>query len=64
MRLIGFVLVLTLGLTLAPLAGEAQQADKMPLVGILDGGVPHLFTAFREACASWGMSRVKTSGSQ
>jgi putative tryptophan/tyrosine transport system substrate-binding protein len=54
MRLIGFVLVLTLGLTLAPLAGEAQQADKMPLVGILDGGVPHLFTAFREGLRELG----------
>jgi putative tryptophan/tyrosine transport system substrate-binding protein len=35
MRLIG--LVLALGLTLAPLAAEAQQGGKIPLVGVVSG---------------------------
>ena len=38
MRLIG--LVLALGLVLAPLAVEAQQAVKVPRIGYLSGGDP------------------------
>ena len=35
MRRIGLTVVLILGLVLAPLAGEAQQAPKVPKVGFL-----------------------------
>ena len=35
MRLIGLAVVLSLGLTLAPLAGEAQQAEKVYRIGWL-----------------------------
>jgi putative ABC transport system substrate-binding protein len=38
----------------APLAGEAQPAERMPRVGILDPGVPHLFAAFRDAMRQRG----------
>jgi len=41
MRLIGLAVVLTVGLTLAPLAAEAQKSEKMARVGILGiGPVP------------------------
>ncbi|HKX03497.1 MAG TPA: hypothetical protein VJX71_13435 [Methylomirabilota bacterium] len=43
-----FVGVLAGGLLAAPCTVRAQPADKIPLVGILDNGVPRLFTAFRE----------------
>ncbi len=35
MRLIGLAVVLTVSLTLVPLAAEAQQAKKAPRIGIL-----------------------------
>src|SRR5438046_2165002 len=35
MRLIGLAVVLTFGLTIAPLAGEAQQAEKLYRIGWL-----------------------------
>jgi len=35
MRLIGLAVILTVGLTLAPLAAEAQQAEKVWRVGYL-----------------------------
>jgi putative tryptophan/tyrosine transport system substrate-binding protein len=38
MRLIGLAVVLTVSLTLAPLAGEAQQAGKLPRIAFLAGG--------------------------
>jgi putative ABC transport system substrate-binding protein len=38
MRLIGLAVVLTLSLTLAPLAAEAQQAGKVYRVGVLSSG--------------------------
>jgi hypothetical protein len=38
MRLIGLVVVLTLGLTLAPLASEAQQKGKVWRIGFLGVG--------------------------
>jgi len=55
MRLIGFVLALIL--TLVPLAAEAQQAPKMPKIGLLTLATPAaaapLVEAFRqEAIAS------------
>ena len=40
MRLIGCALVLALGLTFAPHAGEAQQADKVQRIGLLGIGQP------------------------
>jgi ABC-type uncharacterized transport system substrate-binding protein len=38
MRLIGLAVILTFGLTLAPLAVEAQQPTKVPRIGLLGGG--------------------------
>ena len=38
----------------APLAAEAQPAERMPRVGILDPGIPHLFAAFRDAMRQRG----------
>ena len=38
MRLIGLAVILTVCLTLAPLAGEAQAAGKVPRVGVLANG--------------------------
>jgi hypothetical protein len=35
MRLIGLAVVLSLGLILAPLAADAQQASKVPRLGLL-----------------------------
>jgi len=40
MRLIGLAVVLTVSLVLAPLAVEAQQAAKVPRIGILRSGSP------------------------
>ena len=37
MQRIGLAVVLAVSLTLAPLAGEAQQAGKMPRIGVLGG---------------------------
>jgi len=42
------------GLLASPLAVEAQAADRIPLVGIRDNGVPRLFTAFREGLRELG----------
>ena len=42
------------GLLAAPCTVRAQPADKIPLVGILDNGVPRLFTAFREGLRELG----------
>jgi len=38
----------------APVAAEGQQAGKVPRIGILDPGVPHLFAAFRDAMRQRG----------
>ncbi len=45
---------LAVTLLAAPLAAGAQQPDRMPLVGILDNGVPRLFTEFREGLRELG----------
>jgi len=45
---------LVVPLLAAPLAAGAQQPDRMPLVGILDNGVPRLFTEFREGLRELG----------
>ena len=38
MRLIGLAVIVILGLSLAPLAVEAQQAEKLPRIAFLAGG--------------------------
>jgi putative ABC transport system substrate-binding protein len=40
MRLVGLAVVLAVGLTLAPLAAEAQQAGRVHRIGFLAGGSP------------------------
>jgi putative tryptophan/tyrosine transport system substrate-binding protein len=40
MRLIGLAVVLTLGLTLAPLVAEAQQTEKVRRIGFLSASIP------------------------
>jgi putative ABC transport system substrate-binding protein len=58
MRLIGLAVVLTLSLTLAPLAAEAQQAGKIDRIGYLTpssaGDTPHLREAFRQGLRDLG----------
>jgi len=52
MRLIELAVVLAVSLILAPLAGEAQQAAKVPLIGYVGNSSPslepRLLGAFRE----------------
>jgi putative tryptophan/tyrosine transport system substrate-binding protein len=50
MRLIRLAIVLALGLTLAPLAGEAQQAAKLPTIGFLGASTT---SAMRDMVASF-----------
>jgi putative ABC transport system substrate-binding protein len=57
MRLIGLAVVLTLGLTLATLAVEAQQTEKVPKIGYLHphlAASPHLHEAFRQGLRDLG----------
>src|SRR5215470_14346387 len=56
MRRIGFAVVLALSLVLAPLAAEAQPAQKIALVGVLDPGRPPLglLEAFRQGLSEHG----------
>ena len=58
MRRIGLAVILALSFILAPLAGEAQQAEKVRRVGYLVGGAggayPHLVEAFRQGLAELG----------
>jgi ABC-type uncharacterized transport system substrate-binding protein len=49
MRLIGLAVVLALGLALAPLTTDAQQAGKVPGVGVLWGYSPSDVSRFGEA---------------
>jgi putative ABC transport system substrate-binding protein len=49
-----FLLTSLAGALAAPLAVEAQRPKIVPRVGILDPGIPHLFTAFREAMRDLG----------
>jgi hypothetical protein len=52
MRLTGFVIALTLGLPLAPLAAEAQPARKVSWIGVIftaaPGDVEHLNKALSQ----------------
>jgi putative tryptophan/tyrosine transport system substrate-binding protein len=56
MRRIGLAVVFVLGLTLAPLAGDAQQAAKIPRVGLLRPGSPPdpYVDAFRQGLRELG----------
>jgi hypothetical protein len=58
MRLIGLAVVLAVSLILAPLAGEAQQAAKVPLIGYVGNSSPslepRLLGAFREGLRNLG----------
>jgi putative ABC transport system substrate-binding protein len=64
MRLIGLAVVLALGLVLAPLAAEAQQAEKTPRIGILVGGSASSdsgrIEAFRQGLRELGYVEGKT----
>ncbi len=64
MRLIGLAVVLALSLALAPLAGEAQQAGKMPRIGVLAGALlstnPARIKAFREGLGELGYVEGKS----
>jgi ABC-type uncharacterized transport system substrate-binding protein len=64
MRRIGLVVVLALGLVLAPLAAEAQQAEKTPRIGILVGGSASSdsgrIEAFRQGLRELGYVEGKT----
>jgi putative ABC transport system substrate-binding protein len=66
MRLIGLAVVLALGLVLAPLAAEAQQAEKTPRIGILVGGSASSdsgrIEAFRQGLRELGYVEGKTIG--
>jgi len=64
MRLIGLAIILTLSLALAPVAGEAQQAGKMPRIGVLAGSLlstnPARIKAFREGLGELGYVEGKS----
>jgi len=64
MRRIGLAVVLALSLALAPLAGEAQQAGKMPRIGVLAGSLlstnPARIKAFREGLGELGYVEGKS----
>jgi putative ABC transport system substrate-binding protein len=58
MRRIGLVVVLALGVFVRPLVGEAQQAGKVPRVGLLGTATPSLMapwiSAFRDGLRQHG----------
>ena len=60
MRLIGLAVILAVGLSLAPLAVEAQQTASLPRIGFLapasvsDPQVPRVLQAFRQGLREWG----------
>ena len=63
MRRIGLAVVLALSLALAPLAGEAQQAGKMPRIGVLSGPLSAnaaRIKAFREGLGELGYVEGKS----
>ena len=49
MRRMGLVVVLAVSLVLAPLAGEAEPADKVARLGFLSGSTPSTARGFVEA---------------
>src|SRR5262245_54971572 len=56
MRLIGLAVALTLGLTLAPIAAGAQQAEKVRRIGFLSAAIrgPEVNDAFRQSLCEHG----------
>jgi putative ABC transport system substrate-binding protein len=58
MRLIGLAVILTVSLTFAPLDTEAQQAPKVPRIGVLHPGTPaaasQLAAAFKQGLREHG----------
>jgi len=64
MRRIGLAVILAVNLVLAPLAGEAQQAGKMPRIGVLAGSLlstnPARIKAFREGLGELGYVEGKS----
>ena|SRR5262245_3505084 len=52
-RLIGFAVAIALAV-LAPHPIAAQPGSKIPRIGILDAGIPHLFDAFRQGLRELG----------
>jgi putative ABC transport system substrate-binding protein len=63
MRRIGLAVALTVSLALAPLAGEAQQAGKMPRIGVLGGdrsAQTARIKAFREGLGELGYVEGKS----
>jgi hypothetical protein len=65
MRLIGLAIVLALGVPLAPLAGDAQQATKLAKIGLLSVTTPAVVApnieAFRRALRELAMSKGRRS---
>ena len=59
-----FIAAVTGGLLAAPVAAAAQQPGKVPRIGILDPGIPHLFAVFRDAMRQRGYVEVKISRSK
>ena len=57
-RIIGLIVTLALGIFLAPLAADAQQAEKVSRIGYLGAAspsaVPHLVEAFRQGLRDLG----------
>jgi hypothetical protein len=49
MRLIRLAVILTVGLALAPLAGEAQQPPRIPRIGVLWPYSPSVASSLAEA---------------
>src|SRR5262249_40794790 len=52
-RRIGLVVAIALTV-LVPHRIAAQPGTKMPRIGILDAGIPHLFVAFRQGLQDFG----------
>ena len=48
-RTIGLIMILALGLLAAPLIADAQQAGKMPRIGIFLSGTPTTHQRFADA---------------
>jgi hypothetical protein len=66
MRLIGLAVILVLNFILAPFATDAQQAAKVPRIGILSNATgpvlpPNCERPSFKDCVSLDMSRARTS---
>jgi len=67
MRLIGLVVVLTLGLVIVPLVPKAQTVWQVPRIGILETGSLSArggnWPAFHQRCVNWATPRGRASPS-